>query len=138
MTARGTVSGQIDGAEFGAGLWSDVIRLDGADALATYLDDWLAGAPAVTEHRFGQGSAIYVGTRLDEAGTAWVVDRAIRTAGVEGAPDAPVGVEIVRRVGETRTWTFVLNHSEFGGRGDPGRWFGGGRREGRCRRQQVT
>jgi hypothetical protein len=27
-------------------------------------------------------------------------------------PDAPTGVEIVRRAGDSGTWTFVLNHSD--------------------------
>ena len=36
-------------------LWCDLVHLEGARALATYGDDFYAGRPAITEHRFGQG-----------------------------------------------------------------------------------
>jgi beta-galactosidase len=100
-----------DGGEFGAELWSDVIRPEGAETVATYLDQWLAGAAAVTEHRFGRGRAIYVGTRLDAAGTAWVADRACAASGIDVARAAE-GVEVVRRASDSATWTFVLNHTD--------------------------
>ena len=44
-------------------LWCDLIQLEGAQALATYGEDFYAGRPAITEHRLGAGRALYVATR---------------------------------------------------------------------------
>jgi beta-galactosidase len=41
----------------------DILHLEGAQALATFEDDFYAGYPAITEHRFGRGRALYVATR---------------------------------------------------------------------------
>jgi beta-galactosidase len=100
-----------DGVRFACSLWSDIIRLDGADAVGTYADDWFAGRAAVTRHGWEAGEAWYVGTRLDTAGTGWVVDQVCARARVDPGPSLP-GVEVVRRTDGERTWTFVLNHTQ--------------------------
>lgn len=41
----------------------DLIHLEGAESLAVYEQDFYAGRPALTVHRFGQGSAYYVASR---------------------------------------------------------------------------
>ena len=109
---RSSGCGRATVASSGRGFWCDVVRLEGAEALATYADDYFAGSAAVTSHRHGEGTAFYVGTRLDADGTAWVVERACTAAGIQVDEPAPEGVEIVRRSDGRRTWTFVLNHSD--------------------------
>jgi beta-galactosidase len=42
-----------------ADLWSERVRLAGAQAVASYADGPLAGHPAVTRHRYGRGTAWY-------------------------------------------------------------------------------
>ncbi len=48
-------------------LWCDIVHLEGAEALASFAEDFYAGRPAVTENHFGKGSGIYVATRPEQA-----------------------------------------------------------------------
>jgi beta-galactosidase len=95
-----------------ADLWTEWLHLTGARAVASYVDGPLPGIPAVTEHAHGDGTAFYVATRLDDAGTVAVVSRALERADVRPAADVRPGVEVVRRHGDTHSWLFVLNHTE--------------------------
>jgi beta-galactosidase len=101
-----------DGRTFESRDWTDVIRLTGATALATFGDDFFAGRPAVTENRHGAGAGYYIGTELDAAGLRWALGQAARSAGVEPlvSIDGRVGVEIVERSTEDDHWLFVLNY----------------------------
>ena len=84
----------------GADLWSEVLTVTDAEAVASHLD----GTPAVTRN----GSAWYVATRLDAAATATLAERVAVAAGVRLAEGARAGVEIVRR----GRYLFVLNGSD--------------------------
>ncbi|MEV4300084.1 beta-galactosidase [Microbispora rosea] len=85
--------------EFGqATVWSEVVHLDGAEAVARYP----GGGPAVTRHRHAGGTAWYVSTRLDDPGYARVLAR----AGLAGS--GVPGVEVVRR----QDLVFAVNHTE--------------------------
>ncbi len=106
--ATNTVKGE---QEFSADLWADVITLEGAEPLATFTQSFYAGRPAVTQHSFGAGSSFYLGTRLDSAGMAWIVEKACRTAGITPALVAPEGVEAVRRVQGEQAYLILLNHT---------------------------
>ncbi|MDA0183121.1 beta-galactosidase [Solirubrobacter phytolaccae] len=86
--------------EFTATVWSEDVRLEGAEALLRFDD----GTPAVTRH----GDAWYLATRLDEAGTTHVLRWAWQAAGVQPLlPELPLGVERVRRGDHV----FVFNHT---------------------------
>jgi beta-galactosidase len=93
-------------------LWCDLVHLEGARALATYAEDFYAGRPAITEHRFGQGRALYVATRPDQALLAALVGRLLDDLGLPAPLDAPPGVEITRRAGAGRDYIFVLNYNQ--------------------------
>ncbi|GAB3879605.1 beta-galactosidase [Microbispora bryophytorum subsp. camponoti] len=79
-------------------VWSEVVHLDGAEAVARYP----GGGPAVTRHRVGAGTAWYVSTRLDDSGYA----RVLAQAGPAGS--GTPGVEVVRQ----RDRVFAINHTE--------------------------
>ncbi|MBD3138704.1 beta-galactosidase [Microbispora bryophytorum] len=81
-----------------ATVWSEVVHLEGAEAVARYP----GGRPAVTRHRFGAGTAWYVSTRLDDSGYA----RVLAHAGPAGS--GTPGVEVVRQ----RDRVFAINHTE--------------------------
>lgn len=100
-----------DGVSFKGGLWTDVIRLAGAEAIASHSSDYYAGRAAVTRHRFGRGTAMYVGTMPDGPGLGWLIDRACETADVRVAVGSPPGVETMRRTNGRQDWLFVLNHT---------------------------
>ncbi len=92
--------------------WVDLIQPRGAEALATHRDDWFAGRPAVTRHKFGQGAAYYVGTELDFTALDDLLAAACREAGVAAPVKAPPGVEAVVRRAETGAeFLFLLNAS---------------------------
>jgi beta-galactosidase len=91
-------------------VWTELLHLDGAEAVASYADGPLPGVPAVTRNRHGRGLAWYLATRLDPAATARVLAAACAEAGVEGVAGAGAGVEAVRRAGDGRSYLFVLNH----------------------------
>jgi beta-galactosidase len=99
-----------DGSGYRCDLWSDIIDLEGATAIAQYEAGFYAGRPAATRHAFGQGLAYYVGTRPEAAGMAWLLDRACQDAGVQPVYAVPSGVEVVRRESETATLLYLLNH----------------------------
>ncbi len=100
-----------DGATYRCDLWSDVIDLEGAEAIATFAHDFYAGRPAVTRHRFGQGLAYYVGTRPEAAYLATLLGRVCNEAGVAPPLEAPRGVEVTRRLNENGSFLFLLNHN---------------------------
>ena len=101
-----------DGKQFQCSFWSDVIRLNTSQALATYEQDYYADSPAITRNQFGNGTAFYVGTVPEESGMEWLLDEVCETAGVKPiARNSHAGVEIVRRTNGQQIWLFVLNHS---------------------------
>ncbi|NKY40720.1 beta-galactosidase, partial [Cellulomonas septica] len=98
--------------DFVATTWSEHVRSDGAEVLATYADGDLAGRPALTRRTHGDGDgtgeAWYVTTVPPRDVLAAVVADCVAAAGVT-APlvDVPDGVEVARR-GDV---LFVLNRS---------------------------
>ncbi|WP_020667317.1 beta-galactosidase [Amycolatopsis nigrescens] len=96
-------------------IWSEWINTEGAEVLQTFAEGELAGRPAVTRHRFGDGVAYYLGTRPDPASMAAILAMACEAAGVEPAlPGAPAGVEAtVRHSADGTRWLFLLNHNDF-------------------------
>jgi len=98
-----------DGSQ--ADVWTELLHLDGATAVASYTDGPLPGVPAVTRNRFGDGTAWYLGTRLDGAATARLVDRLLADTGIEPPVAAVPGLEVVTRADEASTFVFLLNHT---------------------------
>ncbi|NBE53516.1 beta-galactosidase [Streptomyces boluensis] len=74
-------------------LWSEEIILEGAAPILTYAD----GRPAATRHRYGRGTAWYLGTRPDPLTMRAVLDRVRLDAGVR-APDLPLDVQERTRI----------------------------------------
>jgi beta-galactosidase len=99
-----------DGAT--ARVWTELLHLRGAQAVACYQDGPLPGVPAITRNAFGDGTGWYVATRLDDDGTQRLVERVLDQAGVSPAMAVPRGVEVVRRVGDDAVYVFVINHTD--------------------------
>ena len=87
--------------------WSELLHLEGAQALETWEDGPLPGTPAVTRHEHGEGTSWYVATVLDDDTLGGVLQQALDRAGVTAPADVPAGVEVVRRGDRL----FVLNHT---------------------------
>ncbi|MQY33664.1 Beta-galactosidase [Streptomyces sp. RB17] len=95
-------------------LWSERLRLEGAEAVASYADGPLSGVPAVTRRPHGTGTAWYLATLPDPATLAALLDRVRGEAGVEPVRTAPPGVEVVRRRGPEADYLFVIDHAGRG------------------------
>lgn len=104
-------SSRLPQGGYNCDLWCDIVHLEGAEALATFGDDFYAGHPAVTENRFGRGRALYVATRPDGTLVANLVGMLLDELGITPPLEAPQGVEVTEREADGRSYTFVLNHN---------------------------
>ncbi|WP_344407085.1 beta-galactosidase [Streptomyces longisporus] len=103
-------------ADATATAWSERVRLEGAEAVASYADGPLQGVPAVTRHSPGDGTAWYVATRPDSETLAALLARICDEAGVEPVVATPVkGIEAVRRTGPDADYLFLIDHGGIGG-----------------------
>jgi beta-galactosidase len=90
-------------------IWSEHVRLDGAEAVAAFADGPDAGRPAVTRNRVGAGAAWYVATALDDAtGLRGLLAEVLDAAGVERPAGLPDRLEVVRR----GPFSFLINHTD--------------------------
>jgi beta-galactosidase len=94
--------------------WAESVHVTGAQIRAVFDSGPLAGWPALTRNRHGEGAAWYLATRLDQDGMSAVVRELIDESGIsvrvpfEKEAEADGFVESVRR-GDV--W-FVINHSD--------------------------
>jgi len=93
-------------------VWSERTAVTTADVVASFVDGPAAGRPAVTRRRLGAGAAWYVATLLDVEATARLLRGVLADAGIEPAPGARPGLELVRRVSGERSWLFAINHTD--------------------------
>ncbi|MEO7981509.1 MAG: beta-galactosidase [Sporichthyaceae bacterium] len=100
--------GVLDGTT--ADVWTELLHATSAEVVSSYDDGPLAGVPALTRRRVGDGTAWYLATRTDPAGTTALVRQLCADVGI-ATHDLP-GVEVVRRSGETASYLFVLNHTD--------------------------
>lgn len=90
--------------------YAEVLRVQDAEVLAYYGEDYYAGTPAVTRKASGQGSAYYVAARLKAQDMRVLFQKMLADAGVE-TKALPDGVEYHVRSGEEGRYEFYLNHS---------------------------
>ncbi|MGF0174895.1 beta-galactosidase [Streptomyces sp. Marseille-Q5077] len=93
-------------------LWSERVRLSGAEPVETYTTGPLSGAPAVTRNSTGSGVSWYVATLPDPQTLAALLDRIRREAGVEPVRSTPQGVEAASRRGADADYLFLINHTD--------------------------
>ncbi|WP_243076134.1 beta-galactosidase [Microbacterium sp. SS28] len=90
-----------------AGILGERLRAEGADVLARFAAGHLAGAPAVTRHHAGEGTAWYLGAIVSDDVLGAVLGDALEAVDVRGVVlDLPDDVEAVRRGAAL----FLLNH----------------------------
>ncbi len=97
-------------SRYASSFWAEVIRTEGATAVATFDSEYYAGLPAVTRHAFGKGEAWYVGTELEPTFYEDLTRLLTRQTGIKPPLEVPPGVEAVDRYSQERRYTFLLNH----------------------------
>ncbi|MFF4058875.1 beta-galactosidase [Streptomyces sp. NPDC001668] len=91
----------------------EIVRLRGAETIATYGTDFYAGTPAVTRNAYGQGEGWYVATALDQPGVDRIVRRVLARHDLIGPYAGHEGLETATRVAPDGTrLLFVLNHTD--------------------------
>ena len=93
--------------------WSERTRARGAEVLDIFTDGPSIGRPAITRNRIaGGGDAWYLATNLDADALDDVLRDAAAGAGAvpQGDEQLP-GLEVIRRVGDDRSYRFLINHS---------------------------
>ncbi|MEV8240765.1 beta-galactosidase [Microbacterium testaceum] len=93
-----------------ASVWSERLRVTDADVDARFIDGPAAGGPARTRRAVGEGSAWYLATLPSPADYRALLSRAAQDAGIPTTP-VPLGVDVIRRVGDDRAFLFVVNHT---------------------------
>ena len=91
--------------------WFDLIQLEGAEAVATFTEDFFAGRPAITRNAFGHGLAYYVGTQVEQDFLRWLLLDICEETGLHPPLKVPVGVEAITRTNDQGRFLFLLNHS---------------------------
>lgn len=107
--------GQVIALDSGAtaSLWTERLRLTGAEAIAAYIDGPLPGIPAITRNAYGTGIAWYIATALEPGAYRDLMRRVAQAARVTAlGPDGDGNVEVVRRASGSRSYLFVINHGQ--------------------------
>ena len=96
--------------------YCEVIRLQGAKAIAAYADGWYQGTPAVTENHYGKGKAIYQACRDCGSAKDALFDEILKEcdlqANVASYP-LPHGVTAHSRTDGVHKYLFVENYSDM-------------------------
>jgi beta-galactosidase len=100
--------GSVSLASGGTGtLWSERVAPRGATVVDTFASGDLTGAPAVTRHEFGAGTAWYVATQPDITTLSHLLTTVLAAASVSPVvANLPEGVQAARRGDHL----FLLNH----------------------------
>ncbi|MFF1573335.1 beta-galactosidase [Leifsonia sp. NPDC058292] len=94
--------------------WSELMRTDGAEVVASHDGGDLAGHPAITRRSVGdgegEGAAWYLSVDLDRPSLDEFVHGLLAEAGVKPVAEVSPGVEAVRRASGDRSYLFLINH----------------------------
>jgi len=106
-SVKGTIGGQTVDGQMSS--WIVDVELTGAKALLTFTEGTYTGQPAITMHRFGKGSAIYVAAAaINSELLEKLLVEALLLARVRPLVEAPAEVDVVRR---GSIW-FIINHAD--------------------------
>lgn len=109
-----TDAGFLSKQEYDCGFLCDVIHpVEGTEVLASYQEDFYAGIPCMTRHKFGTGMAYYIGTQPEQALLDQLMQCVCEDCGLYPLYPAAEGVELTLRVSERGQIIFVINHNKI-------------------------
>jgi beta-galactosidase len=103
------------GKRYPAHLLCDLMHLEGAKGMAFYEEDFYAGMPVFTEHQYGKGKAVYIGTRSSSEFYQDYLNEILKECGIQPVISTPEGIEAVRRIKDGKEILFLLNHLQESG-----------------------
>ena len=94
-----------------ASAYADILHPEGAEVLATYGDNFYAGRPALTVHRYGKGLAYYIASRNDARFQRDFCNRLCRELSLHAPLQSGSSEGIVGRLrsAEQQTYLFIFN-----------------------------
>ena len=107
---RVKTSDVLGGKDYSCGFMCDIIHLEGARSLGVYSEDFYADTPCICENDYGAGKAIYIGSKLDDAGVDAVLSYATACSRVSNVLSTPEGVEACLRQGKEHSLMFIVNN----------------------------
>ncbi len=94
-------------------LWGELIHLEGAEALGTFVVDYYADGPALTKHRYGQGATYYLASQPGPNFMRELFALICNESGIEPVLRVPEGIEVTCRQKESgQLIYFLLNHND--------------------------
>jgi beta-galactosidase len=101
-----------DGVSVPVNYFAEILKVKGAQILATWERNYMQGAPACTENRVGKGKAVYYGSFLNADAARYLMQRYARelrfTPLIAGLPKE---LEVTRRTKGNNNYYFILNHA---------------------------
>ena len=88
--------------------YAEILRVQDAEVLATFEDDFYAGNAAVTKKQYGKGQAYYVAGRVAAADMYGLLEQILTEAGVQ-VKQLEDGVEYHVRVADGVSYEFYIN-----------------------------
>ena len=106
-TPLGNLSGSFD-----CNLLFEIIRLEDAEVMASYGQDFYAGIPALTRKQNGKGNAWHIASSPNAAFINGLLEHLCAEVGIQAVlPDVPEGVEVTCRSKDNKNFYFILNHN---------------------------
>ncbi|MCI6676965.1 MAG: beta-galactosidase [Clostridiales bacterium] len=88
--------------------YAELLRVDTADILGIYEEDYIKGTPAVTKNQYGKGNAYYLACRVNPEELKPLFVRMLQDANIE-IKHIPDGVEYHTRYGDRTKYEFYSN-----------------------------
>lgn len=99
-----------EGEEYSSSQICDLIRLEGARALARYGKDFYKNTPCITENHYGKGLGYYIGTCPEHSFIKKFIAKLCKEAAIRTFR-LPENVEMTVRIKGEQEFLFVLNHN---------------------------
>ena len=100
-----------DGISYSSSKWCDIMHTTTAQMVAFWNSGYYANTPAITRNTFGQGKVWYVGTEMSEQLAAQLINALSDDAALKPLGQGDIGVELVKRTQNGKSWLFALNHT---------------------------